>query len=102
MSAATATQQRVPPEAILALAVLGVLAILIIPLPAPLLDGLLALNVAVSVTMLLVSLGLSKPLEFSVFPSLLLITTLVARTIATQQPACLILSPLLTGGKVFK
>jgi len=76
VSAATATQQRVPPEAILALAVLGVLAILIIPLPAPLLDGLLALNVAVSVTMLLVSLGLSKPLEFSVFPSLLLITTL--------------------------
>jgi flagellar biosynthesis protein FlhA len=61
---------------VLALAVLGVLAILIVPLPAPLLDGLLALNIALSVMMLLVSLGLTKAMEFSVFPSLLLITTL--------------------------
>ena len=76
MSAMAAEQQRVPPEAILALAVLGVLAIMVVPLPAPLLDGLLALNVALSVTMLLVALGLTKPMDFSVFPSLLLITTL--------------------------
>ena len=75
MSAA-APAQRVPPEAMLALAVLGVLAILIVPLPAPLLDGLLALNIAISVMMLLVSLGLQKAMDFSVFPSLLLITTL--------------------------
>jgi flagellar biosynthesis protein FlhA len=66
----------VPPEAILALCVLGVLAILVVPLPAPLLDALLALNIAISVMMLLVSLGLQKAMEFSVFPSLLLITTL--------------------------
>ncbi len=76
MSAVAAEQPRVPPEAILALAVLGVLAIMVVPLPAPLLDGLLALNVALSVTMLLVALGLTKPMDFSVFPSLLLITTL--------------------------
>ncbi|MER2566450.1 MAG: flagellar biosynthesis protein FlhA [Myxococcaceae bacterium] len=76
MSAVAAEQSRVPPEAILALAVLGVLAIMVVPLPAPLLDGLLALNVALSVTMLLVALGLTKPMDFSVFPSLLLITTL--------------------------
>jgi flagellar biosynthesis protein FlhA len=76
VSAQVATASRVPPEAVLALAVLGVLAILIVPLPAPLLDGLLALNIALSVMMLLVSLGLSKAMEFSVFPSLLLITTL--------------------------
>nr|MCU0701275.1 FHIPEP family type III secretion protein [Myxococcaceae bacterium] len=76
MSAVAAPAQRVPPEAILALSVLGVLAILIVPLPAPVLDGLLALNIAISVMMLLVSLGLQKAMEFSVFPSLLLITTL--------------------------
>ncbi len=76
MSAQVAPVPRVPPEAVLALAVLGVLAILIVPLPAPLLDGLLALNIALSVMMLLVSLGLTKAMEFSVFPSLLLITTL--------------------------
>jgi flagellar biosynthesis protein FlhA len=76
VSAQVAPVPRVPPEAVLALAVLGVLAILIVPLPAPLLDGLLALNIALSVMMLLVSLGLTKAMEFSVFPSLLLITTL--------------------------
>lgn len=76
MSAQVVAAPRVPPEAVLALAVLGVLAILIVPLPAPLLDGLLALNIALSVMMLLVSLGLTKAMEFSVFPSLLLITTL--------------------------
>jgi len=72
----TPSEQRVPAEAVLALAVLGMLAILVVPLPAVLLDGLLALNVGIAVMMLLVALGLSKPLEFSVFPSLLLITTL--------------------------
>jgi flagellar biosynthesis protein FlhA len=56
--------------------VLGILAILILPLPALALDLLLALNVGVAILMLLVSLSLARPLDFSVFPSLLLITTL--------------------------
>ncbi len=55
---------------------LAVLAILILPLPAFALDILLAFNIGVSVLILLVSLSLEKPLDFSVFPSLLLITTL--------------------------
>jgi len=63
-------------QGLLALAVLSVLAILILPVPAVVLDVLLALNIAVSVLILLVALSLEKPLDFSVFPSLLLITTL--------------------------
>ena len=63
-------------QGLLAIAVLGVLAILILPLPAFVLDVLLALNIGVSVLILLVALSLEKPLDFSVFPSLLLITTL--------------------------
>ncbi len=55
---------------------LGVLAILILPLPALALDILLAFNIGISVLILLVSLSLERPLDFSVFPSLLLITTL--------------------------
>ena len=85
MSAA-APAQRVPPEAMLALAVLGVLAILIVPLPAPLLDGLLALNIAISVMMLLVSLGLQKAMDFSVFPSLLLDRITVAEQTGNLAP----------------
>jgi flagellar biosynthesis protein FlhA len=63
-------------QGLLALIVLSVLAILILPLPAMALDVLLALNIGVSVLILLVALGLKAPVDFSVFPSLLLITTL--------------------------
>ncbi len=63
-------------QAILAASVIGVLAILILPLPPLVLDMLLALNVGVAVLILLVGLSLERPLDFSVFPSLLLITTL--------------------------
>jgi flagellar biosynthesis protein FlhA len=58
-----------------AVAVLGVVAILIVPLPPPLLDALLALNVFGSALVLLLSLRVEEPLEFSAFaPSLLLAT----------------------------
>jgi flagellar biosynthesis protein FlhA len=78
---------RVPAEALLALAVVGVLGILIVPVPPVLLDGLLALSVALAVLMLLVALGLTKAMDFSVFPSLLLITTLfrLALNVATTR-----------------
>ena len=58
-----------------AVAVLGVVAILIVPLAPPLLDALLALNVFGSALVLLISLRVEEPLEFSAFaPSLLLAT----------------------------
>ena len=63
-------------EALLALAVLGVMGILIVPLPPVGLDILLSLSIAIAVITLLVSLSLTRPSEFSVFPSMLLIVTL--------------------------
>src|SRR5688572_1894995 len=60
----------------LAVAVLGIVALLILPLPALALDAFLAISIAVSILILLISLRVQKPLDFSVFPSLLLITTL--------------------------
>ncbi len=96
MSAVAATTEpRIQPEGVLALAVLGVLGILVVPLPAPLLDALLALNVALSVMMLLVALGLTKAVEFSVFPSLLLITTLFRLSLNVATTRLI----LLEGGK---
>jgi len=87
MSSNAPQAARLPAEGLLALGVLAVLAIMLLPLPAPLLDALLAVNVALAVLMLLVSLGLSKALEFSVFPSVLLITTLfrLALNVATTR-----------------
>ena len=63
-------------DAVLAGAVVGIVAMMIIPLPPMLLDVLIVLNLTFSLTILLVALNIREPLEFSSFPSLLLIATL--------------------------
>jgi flagellar biosynthesis protein FlhA len=63
-------------DAILAGAVVGIVAMMIIPLPSVLLDILIVLNITFSLTILLVALNIREPLEFSSFPPLLLIATL--------------------------
>ncbi len=57
-------------------AVLGVLMAMILPLPPLLLDLLISVNIAVSLLVLLVSMYIQKPVEFSIFPSSLLLLTL--------------------------
>ncbi len=57
-------------------AIVFVVALMVIPMPAPLLDLLLTLNIAFSVLLLLAAIGASKALDLSAFPSLLLIATL--------------------------
>jgi flagellar biosynthesis protein FlhA len=79
----------------LAIVVLGVMALLIVPVPPMLLDGLLGLNLAASVVLLLVSLRVREALTLSVFPSLLLLLTLyrLGLNIATTRLV------LMNGGK---
>jgi len=67
---------RLSSEAALVAGVLLVLTILIVPLPAALLDAALALNITASVLVLMVALFIVRPLDFQSFPQLLLITTL--------------------------
>ncbi|MDQ6993370.1 MAG: flagellar biosynthesis protein FlhA [Mariprofundus sp.] len=76
--AAMMTMQRIgrQPDILLAIAVLGILLVMMVPLPNWLMDVLLAANITVGILILLTSLYVLKPLEFSVFPSLLLLTTL--------------------------
>jgi len=57
-------------------AVVGVVAMMVIPMPTALLDLLLALNIGFSVLLLLASLNARRALDISAFPSLLLIATL--------------------------
>ena len=64
------------PDLIMALAVVGIVLMLIFPIPGMLLDFLLAASVASSLVIMLVSIYINKPLEFAVFPTVLLITTL--------------------------
>lgn len=60
----------------LAIGVLTILAVMVVPLPTPLLDLLLAFNISFSLIVLLVSMYITQPLQFSIFPSLLLVATL--------------------------
>jgi flagellar biosynthesis protein FlhA len=53
------------------------LAVILVPLPPVALDLLISLNISLAVLILLTTLNMTKPLEFSVFPSLLLATTLL-------------------------
>jgi flagellar biosynthesis protein FlhA len=64
-------------EALLSVALLGVLVVLLVPLPPVLLDMLLATNLGATIILLLVTLGVKRPLDLAVFPSLLLLLTLV-------------------------
>src|SRR5215475_2024607 len=58
------------------LALVGVLAMMVLPVPAFLLDLMLVLSISLALTILVVSLYVNQPLDFSAFPSLLLFTTL--------------------------
>jgi len=63
-------------DLIMAVAVLGVVVMLIVPLPEWLLDTCLVVNLAGAALIFLTTLYVQEPLQFSVFPSLLLIATL--------------------------
>lgn len=56
--------------------VIVIVLLLIIPMPPFLLDVMIIINIAISMIILLISMNIGEPLEFSIFPSLLLITTL--------------------------
>ena len=54
-----------------------ILAMMVLPLPPFLLDILFTFNIAMAIMVLLVSMNTTKPLDFAVFPTVLLITTLL-------------------------
>ena len=60
----------------LAAGVMGIIVVLILPLPSFMLDLLLAVSIVFSVLVLMTSLFIKKPLEFSVFPTVLLIAAM--------------------------
>jgi len=82
------------PDVQFAVALLGIIFTMIVPLPAVVLDLLLSLSITSSFLILLVSIYVKEPLEFSTFPTLLLVTTLfrLGLNVATTR------SILLDGG----
>ncbi|MEA3121620.1 MAG: type secretion protein [Paraburkholderia sp.] len=74
-------------DIVLAVMLLVAVFMMIVPLPTALVDLLIAINLTISIVLLMMALYIREPLEFSVFPSVLLITTLyrLALTISTTR-----------------
>ena len=75
-AAAPASVQALTGELAIPLALVGVVLIMVLPLPPLLIDLLLALSISLSLVILLVGMYAAGPLEFSTFPSVLLVVTL--------------------------
>ncbi|MCT4618630.1 MAG: flagellar biosynthesis protein FlhA [Marinisporobacter sp.] len=63
-------------DIVVSLAIIAVIIIIIIPIPLIAVDILLSLNISLSMLILLIAIYNKEPLEFAVFPSMLLLTTL--------------------------
>jgi len=74
-------------EVVLAVGIVGIVVLLILPIPAFMLDMLLSISIATSILILMTSLLIRKPLEFTSFPTVLLVATLfrLALNIATTR-----------------
>jgi flagellar biosynthesis protein FlhA len=64
------------PDIVISLGVVAILMVMLLPLPRFVLDLLLSFDITLSVIILLVGLQVRRPIEFSVFPSILLVITL--------------------------
>src|SRR5438477_744129 len=73
---ATAPKRNTTAEWIVPIAAVGMVFVMLVPVPAFLLDVLLATSMTASVLVLLAAINILRPAQFSVFPSLLLLLTL--------------------------
>jgi len=85
-------------DAILALAVLLIIGLGIVPLPPLAVDLLVAFNFALSVGIILIAMYIREPLDFSVFPSVLLLVTLFRLGLNVATSRLILLEA--EGGKV--
>lgn len=79
-------------ETMLSLSLLGIVAIMLVPLPPFALDLLLAVNISFSILLLLITLGVRRALDLSVFPSLLLVLTLYRLSLNVASTRRILLS----------
>jgi flagellar biosynthesis protein FlhA len=87
-------------DIMLAVGIIMLIGMMLIPLPTPLLDVLLTLNIALSLSILLVAMYVGRPLDFSVFPSLLLVATLYRLALNVSSTRLILLNA--SAGKVIE
>ena len=79
-------------DVVLAAFVVSVIFMMIVPLPTWLVDVLIALNMSISVVLLMVAVYLRSPLDFAAFPAVLLITTLFRLSISISTTRLILLN----------
>ncbi|MGA2939646.1 MAG: FHIPEP family type III secretion protein, partial [Syntrophobacteraceae bacterium] len=74
-------------DALMGIGMVAILSVMLLPLPSNFLDVLLVINISIGLVILLTAIYSYKPLDFVVFPSLLLVTTLfrIALTVASTR-----------------
>ncbi|MEI7686270.1 MAG: flagellar biosynthesis protein FlhA [Planctomycetota bacterium] len=78
-------------EPVMAAALISLVGILLVPMPGPMLDFLIALNLAMTVMLLLITLSARQALDFAVFPSMLLLLTLFRLTLTVSTTRAILL-----------
>jgi flagellar biosynthesis protein FlhA len=92
--------QRV--DILVAAGVIVVVAMLIIPVPAFLLDVFMAFNLTLSLLIILITLYMRNALEFSVFPSILLVTTIFGLGVNVSSTRLILAQGEKFGGKIVR
>jgi flagellar biosynthesis protein FlhA len=78
-------------DALLGIGMVAILSVMLLPLPSMFLDVLLIINISAAFVILLTSIYSSKPLDFAIFPSLLLVTTLFRISLAVAATRLVLL-----------
>jgi flagellar biosynthesis protein FlhA len=85
---------------VILMSVIMIVAMLVLPLPTYMIDILLIINLSLSIMILLISMNTKEPLEFAIFPSLLLLTTLFRLSLNVSSTRSILTNA--TGGKVIE
>ena len=92
-------------DTFMAVGVLGLLLIMVIPLPQTMMDVLLALNITLSIIIMLTAIYTLQPLDFYLFPTILLVTTLFRLSLNVATTRLILLhghEGALAAGKVIR
>ena len=86
----------------IAIGIIVVIAMMLIPLPTPLLDAFMALNLMGSLAIILIVLYSKKPSEFSIFPTLLLIATVFGLGLNISSTRLILLKGASFDGRIIR
>ena len=82
--------------------VIGIVLLFFMPIPTFMLDAFQAINITIGVTILLISMYVKEPLNFSIFPSVLLVTTLFRLAVNMASTKLILLKGLSFDGKLIR